>query len=196
MPSCAPVAQGANRCLPRPVAFCETSRFPPFSPFFHCLSSSIHQCASLLSLLIQCWKMSSQILLERILADGLKHKWWGKERTRRLRAHICTATWLSVCVHWGLRVCVCVSGFILSHIYTTSHASISASQARIEDMPCYFYYLPIQAARRRLMQRGAQRLLLFKNNTLWHLHINKCVIHDYLIQPLCSRCQLLKKSND
>lgn len=126
MPSCAPVAQGANRCLPRPVAFCETSRFPPFSPFFHCLSSSIHQCASLLSLLIQCWKMSSQILLERILADGLKHKWWGKERTRRLRAHICTATWLSVCVHWGLRVCVCVCVWLHleSHLHHQSRQYI------------------------------------------------------------------------
>lgn len=54
MSSCAPVAWGANRCLPLPVAFCETRCFSPRLPlflsltYFLCLSSSMRLRARLL----------------------------------------------------------------------------------------------------------------------------------------------------
>lgn len=168
---------------------------------FLCLSSSIHLRASLLSLLIQCWKMSSQILLGRILADGLMHKWWEEEQTHRLWVCACTTVWLSACmcafvfvecVHCMCDVCLCVW---LCHISATSHAGVSASQARIEDTPCYFIIY------QSMLYEGSwcnvpPRGFYFWNNTLWHVHVNKCVIYYYLIQSLCFCCQLLKHAND
>ena len=161
----------------------------------HSLGEAIR--ASLLSLLIQCWKMSSQILLERVLADGLRHKWWGGKDKRGLRLCVCTTVWLSVCVHVCLQWCmhVYVSDLFLSHIHATSHISECASQAKIKDMPCYFIiYQSIlyEGGWCNVLPRGFD----FWNNILWHVHINKCIIYYYLSQSLCFRRQLSKQGND
>ena len=187
MPSSAPVAQGANGCLPPAVAFCETSCSPPVSPpLTSCVSSAASIRANLLSLLIQCWKMSTQILLERILADGLKHKWWGGrggcEQTCSLRpcdcktVGVCAYT-LQLCLH----MCVHVFAFVWSHISATSHASLSASQARIEDMPSCFI---IHQSMLCMLMHSTTKGFYFKKKK-WHVRINKSVMRCYLIQSLC-----------
>lgn len=124
--------------------------------------------------------------------DGRKNRHTGSE---------CASVWLSVCmcafmsvecVHCMCHVCLCVW---LSHISATSHAGVSASQARIEDTPCYFIIY------QSMLYEGSwcnvpPRGFYFWNNTLWHVHVNKCVIYYYLIQSLCFCCQLLNHAND
>lgn len=117
MPWCALVAQGANRCLPLSMAFCDAASPYPTLPLpltlsdFHCLFIIAQRLrASLLLLLIQCWKMSSQILLERILADGLKHKNSGVEaQTHSLhRLYDCQRVCASLSAVMHGHVCACV----------------------------------------------------------------------------------------
>lgn len=84
-----PVTRGANGWLPLTMAFCGAASPPhhthPNLPFTSHPSWSLCIClhACLLSLLIQCQKMSSQIGLQRIWADGLMRKWqrWSRRRS-------------------------------------------------------------------------------------------------------------------
>lgn len=93
MSSRGPVTRGANGWLPLTVAFCTAASptFPlvPHHSLFYPSSPPpswticICQCAYQLSLLIQFRKMSSQIGLQRILADGSTRKWreWSRRRS-------------------------------------------------------------------------------------------------------------------
>lgn len=139
---------------------------PPLSlSYFLCLSSSVRLRASLLSLLIQCWKMSSQILLERILADGLKHKWWGGQ----------TQAWSAQSARLYDCQCVCASLFAVMHRYVCawawlcleSHKRHQSCQricitSKNRGHAMLIYYLPIHAAWRKLMQRTTQGLLFLE----------------------------------
>lgn len=87
MSSRGPVTRGANGWLPLTVAFCGAASPHSHHSLFYPLAPSWSICICLhayqLSLLIQFRKMSSQIRLQRILADGLMRKWreWSRRRS-------------------------------------------------------------------------------------------------------------------
>jgi len=87
--------------------------------------------------------------------------------------------------------------FALSHRYTAgSHASVSASQARIEDVPCYFIVcqsMQCEGSWCNVPLRG----FYFWNNAVWQVHMNKCVIRYFPIQSFfCFSWQLRKQRKD
>lgn len=126
---------GANRYLPLPMAFCETSCFPPLSlTSYVSLAVSIYVLAYFL-----CWFSVGKCHV-RFCLRGFWQMGWGTndEGKNRHASSVCLSVCVHLCLQWCIGMCLYVSDFVLSHIYATSHASASASQARIEDMPCYF----------------------------------------------------------
>lgn len=122
-------------------------------PSSHFLCCSTYHRVSLLWLLIQCCKMSCQILLEKILSDGLRHMTVG-ESTDKQAQHVCF--FIRGAYVYMFVACKYMFMFVSDSVLFTckSHQSrsASASQARVRGHARLFYYLPIYAVWKELMQ--------------------------------------------
>lgn len=150
MPWCALVAQGANRCLPLSVAFCDAPP-PLYLSLLLFLTSPVSLSSPSVYVLAYflCWfsvgKCQVRFCLRGFWQMGWSTKQWrggaDTQSAPTVRLSACVRASLSavmhghVCVRASMRVCV-APAFVLSHTNATSHARVSASQARIEGMPC------------------------------------------------------------
>ncbi len=166
MPSRAPVAQGANRCLPLPMAFCETSCCPPLSlTSYVSLAVSIYVLAYFL-----CWFSVGKCQVRFCLRgfwqvgwstnDGGKNRHTGSECvSARLYLIVSVCAFMFAVIY--RYTCVCVWLCLESRIrYQSCQCICFTSKNRGHAM--LFYDLPIHVVWRKLMQCAAQRLLLLK----------------------------------
>lgn len=167
MPLCALVAQGANRCLPPPVAFCEAAPPSP-PPLISCVSLAV---TVYVLAYFPCWFSVGKCQVKFCLRGFWQMGWSTNDGggVRQTQAQSTKSARLYDCQ------CVCASLFAVMHRYVYAWARLCLEShkrhqscrsicitSKNRGHAMLIYYLPIHIVWRKLMQCSSQRLLLLK----------------------------------